>query len=52
MDTFVTPSQNLYVQQYVVFGAQNSTKTMDITRKEEGIKSIHGEIVDVPSKNL
>ena len=49
---FVTPSQNLYVQQYVIFGAQNSTKTVDITRKEEAIKSIHGEILDIPSKNL
>ena len=50
--TFVTPSQNLYVQQYVIFGAQNSTKTVDITRKEEAIKSVHGEILDIPSKNL
>ena len=48
MYTFVTPSQNIYVQRYVAFGAQNSTKTMDITRKEKGIKSIHGEILDEP----
>ena len=52
MYTFITPSQNLYVQRYVVFGAQDSTKTVDITCKEEGIKSIHGEILDIPSKNL
>ena len=51
MYTFVTPSQNVCVQRYVVFGAQNGTKTLDITRKEERIESIHGKILDIPSKN-
>ena len=36
----------------MVFGAQDSTKTVVIGGKEEGIKSIHGEILDIPSKNL
>ena len=44
--------RSIYVQQYVFFGAQNITKTVDITHKKEGTKSIHGEILEVPSKHL
>ena len=34
MYTFVTPSQNLYVQRFVVFGAKNSRKKVDIAHKK------------------